>query len=83
LRSTRFLTSTIEAVGSGVFILFGLLMAALPETWIEEAVGFEPDGGNGTLEFTLVLVPIAIGIALAVHRLALRHRLLSPAPELE
>jgi hypothetical protein len=47
-------------------IVFGILMAALPKQWIEETLGFEPDGGNGMLELALAVVPLAIGATMVV-----------------
>jgi hypothetical protein len=49
--------------------------AALPKDWIEETFGVEPDAGNGLLELTLVIVPIVLGVALAIRVwLAVRAR---------
>ena len=38
--------------------------------WIEELTGFEPDGGNGSLELLVVVLPVAaaIGFGLLGHR---------------
>jgi hypothetical protein len=58
--------SRIKLTFSGVLIAFGILASALPKQWIEEVVGFEPDSGNGAVEFALAVVPLAVGAALAV-----------------
>jgi hypothetical protein len=53
------------AVGVAL-IAVGVLAAALPKDWIEETLGFEPDGGNGLVELAIAAVPIALGAALTV-----------------
>jgi len=61
-----------------LFILIGLAMALLPMEWIEERFDVEPDGGNGSLELLLTLIPIGIGVTLGVLA-ALRWRARSRA----
>lgn len=51
----------IEGVLGALFGLLALLTAVIPD-WIE-ALGFEPDGGNGQAEWGIVL---AFGAAAAV-----------------
>ena len=65
----------LSLVLAGVLVLVGVLFAARPKDWIEETFGVEPDAGNGLLELALVLVPIVLGVALAVRVwLAVRAR---------
>lgn len=71
-----------KVVAGVVLILIGVGFALLSKEWIEETLGFEPDGGDGTLELAFVLVPIAIGIGLLVSALsALRRRHAARLPE--
>jgi hypothetical protein len=66
-------------------IAFSVLAAALPKEWIEETLGFEPDGGNGLVELAIAVVPFTVGVALAVSVLVSRRRarpqLSVPPPE--
>ena len=57
-------------------IILGVAFAALDKEWIEENLGFEPDGGNGALELLLAVVPIAVGIGLLAYAWLKR-----PAPD--
>jgi hypothetical protein len=58
------------------YVLAGLSVAAalagivVGAEWIEELTGFKPDGGNGTLEFLVVVVPAvaAVGFGLLGYR---------------
>jgi hypothetical protein len=51
----------------GVALVFlGVALAALPKTWIEETLGFEPDAGSGALELAISLVLVAVGLALII-----------------
>lgn len=70
------LTKTrLSAVAGTVLILIGLGLSFLSKQWIEDTLGFEPDGGNGALELAFVLVPIAIGASLlAIAALAHHQR---------
>jgi hypothetical protein len=58
----------------GLLIGFGVLFAALPKTWIEDTLGFEPDGGNGLVELALAVVPIVIGICLLAGPVLVKRR---------
>jgi hypothetical protein len=49
------------------------MFGSLPRTWIELGLGVDPDGGNGLFEFLLAALPIAVGLGLAIHRVA-RYR---------
>jgi hypothetical protein len=66
-------------------IAFSVVAAALPKEWIEETLGFEPDGGNGLVELAIAVVPFTIGVFLAVSVLVSRRReraqLSLPPPE--
>jgi apolipoprotein N-acyltransferase len=65
----------LTLVLAGALVVLGVAVAFLPKDWIEETVAFEPDAGNGIVELAIVLVPIVIGIALAVRVwLAVRAR---------
>lgn len=68
-----------------VLIAFSVVAAALPKEWIEETLGFEPDGGNGLVELAIAVVPFTIGVFLVVSVLASRRRerarLYVPPPE--
>jgi hypothetical protein len=43
-------------------ILIGVFFATLPDQWIETTFHFDPDSGNGSLEFLFFALPIAAGI---------------------
>jgi hypothetical protein len=53
-------------------VLCGLAFALLPKTWIEDALGFEPDAGNGLVELLLALLPLLVGILLLTAPLMLK-----------
>jgi hypothetical protein len=44
----------MEYALAGVFVVLGVLTAIVPD-WIEVVFEVEPDGGNGSLEWLLVL----------------------------
>ncbi len=59
-----------------LLVAIGLSWALLPKRWIEEVIGFEPDGGSGLVELLLAIVPAGAGItliAVAVARRATRR----------
>ena len=58
----------------GLLIALGVLFASLPKRWIEDTLGFEPDGGNGLLELALAVVPIVVGICLLTGPLLVKRR---------
>jgi hypothetical protein len=45
----------IEAILAGASVLF-LILTLLWEDWIEIVFGVSPDGGSGSLEWTIVIV---------------------------
>ncbi len=52
-------------VAAGVILLMiGSAFATLPKEWIEESIGFEPDGGSGLVELAIIAVPIVVGAAM-------------------
>jgi hypothetical protein len=53
-------------------ILVSLSISVMPGDWIEGRFGFEPDGGNGVIEWLLVLLPLGLGVALLVRAFILR-----------
>jgi hypothetical protein len=55
----RLSTRLLYALGV-VLIVLGVLLAGLPEKWIEEWLGVEPDGGNRVLELFMALTPIVL-----------------------
>lgn len=57
-----------------LLIAIGLSLALLPPEWIEEAVGFEPDGGNGLIELLLAAVPLVAGGLLVIKAIAIGRR---------
>jgi hypothetical protein len=61
------------AATGGLLIIISVLLAVLPQDWIEETFGVEPDAGSGALELALVLVPAALGLSL-VASAYLSHR---------
>ena len=55
--------TTLTVLGL-VLIVAGLVLAFLPDQWIEDWLAVEPDGGDGTFEALFALVPLAAGAAL-------------------
>ncbi len=45
---------SVEYALAGVFVVLAVVTAVVPD-WIEVVFGVEPDGGNGSLEWLLVL----------------------------
>ena len=41
----------ITAVAGTVLVLIGVGFALMSKQWIEDTLGFEPDGGNGALSW--------------------------------
>lgn len=67
--------SSRTAITIGVLLVIaGLAFAALPKSWIEDTLGFEPDGGNGMLELIIAVGPIVIGVALVTMAVLRRSR---------
>jgi hypothetical protein len=53
-------------IGIGfALIALGVLLAVIPDNWIETAFGLGPDSGNGFAEAALAGGPIATGCLLA------------------
>jgi hypothetical protein len=52
-----------------IAIAAGVLAGVLPKEWIEESIGFEPDGGSGLVELLFIAVPIVAGALLAAQAL--------------
>ena len=50
-------------------IALGVLLAVIPDDWIETVFGLSPDNGNGLAEAALAGVPIATGCLLAFDAL--------------
>jgi hypothetical protein len=72
---------------AALLVCLGLALALLPKDWIEGRFEVEPDGGDGSFELLLALIPICLGLALgaiaalrwrAVHRTS-RHAGIAPA----
>jgi hypothetical protein len=63
----------MRAIGGVTLIVLGCAFALLPEQWIEERFGFEPDGGNGFIELLLAMVPILVGLTMLVGGPVIRH----------
>jgi hypothetical protein len=61
-------------------IAIGIVLACIPDDWIETVSGFSPDNGNGLAEAALAGVPITAGCILGADVLlsACRRALLSP-----
>jgi hypothetical protein len=61
-------------------IAIGIVLACIPDDWIETVSGFSPDNGNGLAEAALAGVPITAGCILAADVLlsAFRRALVSP-----
>ena len=65
--SWRFYTEVVCAVlGTALLIL-----TLINHEWIEEVFGVEPDGGNGIVEWGIVVVLLAVVVTSSV--LAYRH----------
>jgi hypothetical protein len=45
-------------------IVLAVALLALGREWIERYAGVEPDGGDGTLEIAIVIVPLVAGALL-------------------
>jgi uncharacterized membrane protein YedE/YeeE len=58
------LRARIEIVLAAVLGVATILTAVWPD-WIEELFGFDPDGGNGTAEWGIVVVLAVATIAVA------------------
>jgi hypothetical protein len=61
-------------------IVIGIVLAAIPDDWIETTTGFSPDNGNGLAEAALAGVPIAIGCILAADALVSTFRRVLASP---
>lgn len=59
------LRARIEIVLSALLGTATIVTAVWP-TWLEDLLGFDPDGGNGTAEWTIVAVLAVITVAVAV-----------------
>jgi hypothetical protein len=55
-------------------IALGVLLALIPDHWIETVFGISPDNGNGLAEAALAGGPIATGCLLASDALVYRFR---------
>jgi hypothetical protein len=66
---------TLKLVLAAVAIAAGLLASLLPNQWIEQVIGIEPDGGSGLFELLFVAAPIAAGVVLAAQALLAERRL--------
>ena len=57
-----------------VVFLASTILTAITPSWIEELTGFEPDGGNGALEWLIVglfgLVALAFALSGRKHQRA-------------
>ena len=57
----------ICAIAAPFSVAVGIMFGVLPRNWIELGLGFDPDGASGFLELLLTIVPVAIGLGLAMH----------------
>jgi hypothetical protein len=66
----------LSLLGAAVCAASAVLLTLLPPDWIEELLGFEPDGGNGFAEIVpiIVLAVIAVALAAGVARARWRPR---------
>lgn len=55
-------------------VAIGVLLAVIPDDWIETVSGISPDNGNGLAEAALAGVPIATGCLLASDALVAGFR---------
>lgn len=62
-----YVLAAISACGALMGIVVG------PQ-WIEQLTGFEPDGGNGSLEYLVVLAPAVLAVVLMCAGRLVRHR---------
>lgn len=42
------------------------MFGVLPENWVEQRFGFDPDAGSGLLGYILTFILVAMGVGLAV-----------------
>ena len=70
----KWLSVKTQAVAAAIATAVGVLFAFLPQDWIEERFGIDPDAGNGSIERLLVAIPLAIGVALAVSAIVSYRR---------
>lgn len=63
-RTTIDRRTTVLAVLAALFLSVGLAAALLPKDWIESMFEAEPDGGDGSFELLLALIPALLGLAL-------------------
>jgi hypothetical protein len=77
------LRARIEVVLSFLLAAATILTAIWPD-WIEDVLGFDPDGGNGSVEWLIVagLAVITFVVAALARRdlRALRHHTATSAP---
>jgi hypothetical protein len=57
----------IQTISALISVTLGIVFGFLPRNWVELRLGFEPDGGDGLIEFLLVAILIAIGLALTIR----------------
>jgi len=59
-------TQRLSLVVAAACATSAVLLALLPPDWIEELLGFEPDGGNGFAEVALIIALAVVAVVLAV-----------------
>jgi hypothetical protein len=67
-------TQRLSLVVAAACATSAVLLALLPPDWIEELLGFEPDGGNGFAEVALIIVLAVVAVALAAGVACTRWR---------
>jgi hypothetical protein len=80
MRGTR---QVIALCAIGALTLGVAILTALEPAWIEAVAGFDPDNGNGALEWVIVLVLAALALVaayLGVRRQRARARAAAGSP---
>lgn len=71
----RLMSSSVLEAAAALSIVLSVLTVAWPD-WIERAFGVDPDAGDGSVEWLLTVVFLAVAVALttlAIHSARRTH----------